>query len=71
MRGYFTDEIVFAYLPVPLKTDARDQNVITFFSLRPSDITTNGISIPSFDGGMMIEQASWKQILSTHQAIRS
>ena len=70
-RGFFDDEIAFAYIPIPLKPDPNDQNVITFFSLRPSDITTNNISIPIEDGGMLINQASWSQITSLYDVTLS
>ena len=61
-RGFFYDEIQFAYIPIPLLPEAKDQNLITFFSLRPSDITDNGILIPAADDGLHINQASWSQI---------
>ena len=64
--GFFDDEIAFAYIPIPLKPDPYDQNVITFFSLRPSDITNNKISIPVEDEGICVNQASWLQITSLY-----
>ena len=65
-RGFFDDEIQFAYIPISLKPEAKDQNLITFFSLRPSDITDMGILIPAVDEGIHVNQASWKQIISLY-----
>ncbi len=70
-RGFFDDEIAFAYIPILLKPDPNDQNVITFFSLRPSDITNNNISIPVVDEGICVNQASWLQITSLYDATLS
>ena len=70
-RGIFDDEIAFAYIPIPLKPDLYDQNVITFFSLRPSDITNNNISIPAEDEGICVNQASWLQITSLYDVTLS
>ena len=62
-RGFFDDEIVFAYIPIPLKPDPNDQNLIRFFSLRPSDVSDKGINIPVSDGMLDIEQEHWREIL--------
>jgi hypothetical protein len=64
--GFFDDEITFAYIPIPLKPNPKDQNLITFFSLRPSDINGNNISIPIEDDGIHVNQASWLQITSLY-----
>ncbi len=69
--GFFDDEIAFAYIPIPLRPEPYDQNVITFFSLRPSDITNNNISIPVMDEGICINQASWLQITSLYDVTMS
>ncbi len=69
--GFFDDEIVFAYIPIPLRPEPYDQNVITFFSLRPSDITNNKISIPVEDEGICVNQASWLQITSLYDVTLS
>jgi len=61
--GFFDDEIAFAYIPIPLKPDPNDQNLIRFFSLRPSDVTDKGINIPASDGMLDIEQEHWREIL--------
>ena len=61
--GLFDDEIQFAYIPIPLLPEDKDQNLITFFSLRPSDVTDSDICIPAVDDGMQIDQASWSQII--------
>ena len=70
-RGFFDDEIAFAYIPIPLLPEAKDQNLITFFSLRPSDITNNRILIPAVDDGLHINQASWSQILRLYDVTMS
>ena len=70
-RGIFDDEITFAYIPIPLLPEAKDQNLITFFSLRPSDITDMGILIPAEDDGLHINQASWSQIISLYDVTLS
>lgn len=70
-NGFYDDEIAFAYIPIPLKSDPNDQNVITFFSLRPSDITNNNISIPAEDEGISVNQASWLQIISLYDVTLS
>ena len=70
-KGFFVDEIVIAYIPIPLKPDPYDQNVVTFFSLRPSDITGNNISIPAEDEGIQVDQASWSQITSLYDVTLS
>ena len=70
-RGFFDDEIAFAYIPITLLPDAKDQNLITFFSLRPSDITDRGILIPAEDEGIQVDQASWKQIVSLYDVTLS
>ena len=62
-RGIFDDEIAFAYIPISLKPDPNDQNLIRFFSLRPSDVTDKGINIPTIDGILDIEQEHWREIL--------
>ena len=69
--GFFDDEIAFAYIPIPLKPNPNDQNVITFFSLRPTDITDMGILIPAEDQGLHINQASWSQIISLYDVTLS
>ena len=51
--------------------EAKDQNLITFFSLRPSDITDMGILIPAEDDGLHINQASWSQIISLYDVTLS
>ena len=70
-RGFFDDEIVIAYIPIPLKPDPYDQNLITFFSLRPSDITNNNISIPAEEDGIPINQVSWSQTIRLYHVINS
>jgi len=70
-KGFFDDEIVFAYIPIPLLPEAKDQNLITFFSLRSSDVTNNGILIPAVDEGICVNQASWKQIISLYDVTLS
>ena len=70
-RGFFDDEIQFAYIPIPLLPEAKDQNLITFFSLRPSDITDMGILIPAVDDGLHINQAAWSQIIRLYDATMS
>ena len=70
-RGIFDDEIAFAYIPIPLKPDPYDQNVITFFSLRPSDIANNNISIPAEEDGIPINQVSWSQTIRLYHVINS
>jgi len=70
-RGFFDDEIQFAYIPIPLLPEAKDQNLITFFSLRPTDITDMGILIPAEDQGLHINQASWSQIISLYDVTLS
>ena len=62
-RGFFDDEIAFAYIPIPLKPDPNDQNLIRFFSLRPSDVSDKGINIPESDGMLNIEKEHWREIL--------
>ncbi len=70
-KGFFDDEIVFAYIPIPLKPDPNDQNVMTLFSLRMSDITNNNISIPVEDEGICVNQAAWLQITSLYDVTMS
>jgi hypothetical protein len=69
--GFFDDEITFAYIPIPLLPEAKDQNLMTFYSLRPSDITDNGILIPAVDDGLHINQVSWSQILRLYDVTMS
>ena len=68
-QGWFNDEIVFACIPNPLMPDPNDQNLITFFSLRPSDITSKGISIPINDNGRDTEQRLWSQIMQLYYPV--
>ena len=70
-KGFFDDEIAFAYIPIPLRPEPYDQNVITFFSLRPSDITDNNISIPAEEDGIPINQVSWSQTIRLYHVINS
>ena len=70
-RGFFDDEIAFAYIPIPLRPEPYDQNVITFFSLRPSDITNINISIPVEEDGIPINQVSWSQTIRLYHVINS
>ena len=70
-KGFFDDEIAFAYIPIPLKPNPNDQNVVTFFSLRPSDITDNNISIPAEEDGIPINQVSWSQTIRLYHVINS
>ena len=70
-RGIFDDEIQFAYITIPLLPESKDQNLITFFSLRPSDITDMGILIPAEDEGIQVNQASWSQILRLYDVTMS
>ncbi len=70
-NGFFDDEIAFAYIPIPLRPEPYDQNVITFFSLRPSDITDNNISIPAEEDGIPISQVSWSQTIRLYHVINS
>ncbi len=69
--GFFDDEIAFAYIPIPLRPNPNDQNVVTFFSLRPSDITDNNISIPAEEDGIPINQVSWSQTIRLYHVINS
>ncbi len=70
-RGFYNDEIAFAFIPIPLKPNPNDQNVVTFFSLRPSDITDNNISIPAEEDGITINQVSWSQTIRLYHVINS
>ncbi len=70
-NGFYDDEITFAYIPILLKPNSNDQNVMTLFSLRSSDITNNTILIPVVDEGICVNQASWLQITGLYDVTLS